>query len=78
MSLQSVTAQLFVWNAMLEELDFDHIEYFFQLDDTFEAITQILQWLHQLADSLNLGFSLFANGYLATQIVSPARFNVVI
>ncbi|KAK4003669.1 hypothetical protein OUZ56_005425 [Daphnia magna] len=24
------------------------------LDDTFEALNQILQWLHQLADSLNI------------------------
>ncbi|KZS00728.1 Uncharacterized protein APZ42_002865, partial [Daphnia magna] len=77
-SLQSVTAQLLEWNTKLEELDLDHFEYFFQLDDTFEALNQILQWLHQLADSLNIGFSLLANGHLAPQIVSPARFNAVI
>ncbi|KAK4009512.1 hypothetical protein OUZ56_018639 [Daphnia magna] len=41
------------------------------LDDTFEALNQILQWLHQLADSLNIEFSLLANGHLAPQIVSP-------
>ncbi|KAI9552645.1 hypothetical protein GHT06_020516 [Daphnia sinensis] len=41
-------------------------------------MNQILQWLHQLADSLNIGFSLLANGHLAPQIITPARFNAVI
>ncbi|KZR96212.1 Uncharacterized protein APZ42_009582, partial [Daphnia magna] len=67
-SLQSVTAQLLEWNTKLEELDLDHFEYFFQLDDTFEALNQILQWLQQLADSLNIGFSLLANGHLALKL----------
>ncbi|KAK4017506.1 hypothetical protein OUZ56_032919 [Daphnia magna] len=46
--------------------------------DTFEALNQILQWRHQLADSLNIGFCQLADGNLAPQIVSPARFNAVI
>ncbi|KAK4030882.1 hypothetical protein OUZ56_024269 [Daphnia magna] len=41
-------------------------------------MNQILLWLQQLADSLNVSFSLLANEYLAPQIVSPAKFNKVI
>ncbi|KZS10448.1 Uncharacterized protein APZ42_025092 [Daphnia magna] len=48
------------------------------LEDTFEALNQILQWRHQLADSLNIGFCQLADGNLAPKIVSPARFNAVI
>ncbi|KAK4017471.1 hypothetical protein OUZ56_032782 [Daphnia magna] len=77
-SLQGVTAQLLECNKKLEELDFDHFTRFFQLCDPFKALNQILQWLHQLADSLNLGISLLANGHLAPQIVSSARFNAVV
>ncbi|KZS10515.1 Uncharacterized protein APZ42_025007 [Daphnia magna] len=77
-SLQGVTAQLLECNKKLEELDFDHFTRFFQLCDPFKALNQILQWLHQLADSLILGISLLANGHLAPQIVSSARFNAVV
>ncbi|KAI9552205.1 hypothetical protein GHT06_022545 [Daphnia sinensis] len=62
----------------MEDLELSHFEYFFQLDETFEAMNQILQWLQQLADSLDVGFSLLANGHLAPQIISPAKFNKVI
>ncbi|KZS00327.1 Uncharacterized protein APZ42_003398, partial [Daphnia magna] len=58
--------------------DLNHFKYFFQLDETFEAMNQILQWLQQLADSLDVGFSLLANGHLAPQIISPTKFNKVI
>ncbi|KAK4009584.1 hypothetical protein OUZ56_018718 [Daphnia magna] len=62
----------------MEDLELSYFEYFFQLDETFEAMNQILQWLQQLADSLDVGFSLLANGHLAPQIISPAKFNKVI
>ncbi|KAK4017530.1 hypothetical protein OUZ56_032942 [Daphnia magna] len=62
----------------MEDLELSHFKYFFQLDETFEAMNQILQWLQQLADSLDVGFSLLANGHLAPQIISPTKFNKVI
>jgi hypothetical protein len=43
----------------------DHFEYFFQQNGKFKAINQILEWLHQIADRLKIGFSLLANGNLA-------------
>jgi hypothetical protein len=61
-----------------EELELDHFEYFFQQNDTFEAINQILEWLHKIAERLNIGLSLLANGNFAPQIVCPARFNAVV
>ena len=41
-------------------------------------MNQVLLWQQQLADSFNVGFSLLANGHLAPQIVSPAKFNEAI
>ncbi|KAK4037660.1 hypothetical protein OUZ56_029691 [Daphnia magna] len=38
-------------------------------------MNQILLLLQQLASSLEVGFSLLANGHLSPQNVSPARFN---
>ncbi|KAK4030918.1 hypothetical protein OUZ56_024304 [Daphnia magna] len=53
--------------ADMEERDLIHFEYFFQLDKTFEAMNQILLLLQQLASSLEVGFSLLANGHLSPQ-----------
>ncbi|KZS03130.1 Uncharacterized protein APZ42_034253 [Daphnia magna] len=64
--------------ADMEDLELNHFEYFSQLDETFEAMNQILLGLQQLADSLDIGFSLLADGHLAPHIVSPAKFNKVI
>ncbi|KZS10529.1 Uncharacterized protein APZ42_024984 [Daphnia magna] len=64
--------------ADMEDLELSHFEYFFQLDETFKAMNQILLWLQQLADSLDVGFSILANGHLSPQIISPAKFNKVI
>ncbi|KZS10183.1 Uncharacterized protein APZ42_025413 [Daphnia magna] len=64
--------------ADMEDVELSNFEYFFQLDETFEAMSQILLWLQQWADSLDVGFSLLADGHLAPQIISPAKFNKVI
>lgn len=48
----------------IENLEVNHFEYFFLLGETFEAIKQILL---QLADSLDVGLSLLANGHLDPQ-----------
>ena len=76
--LKNVTTNIMEKIADMEDLELSHFEYFFQLDETFEAMNQILLWLQQLADSLDVGFSLLANGHLAPQIVSPAKFNEAI
>ncbi|KZS05597.1 Uncharacterized protein APZ42_031179 [Daphnia magna] len=39
------------------------------------AMNQILPWLQQLADSLEVSFSLLANEHSAPKIISPAKFN---
>ncbi|KAK4045299.1 hypothetical protein OUZ56_032837 [Daphnia magna] len=39
----------------MEDLELNHFEYFSQLDETFEAMNQILLGLQQLADSLDVG-----------------------
>ncbi|KAK4013709.1 hypothetical protein OUZ56_026261 [Daphnia magna] len=76
--LKNVTTNIMEKIADMEDLELSHFEYFFQLDETFEAMNQILLWLQQLADSLDVGFSLLANGHLAPQIIAPAKFNKVV
>ncbi|KAK4006495.1 hypothetical protein OUZ56_011649 [Daphnia magna] len=73
--LRNATINIMEKITDMEDLELSHFEYFFQLDETFEAMNQILQWLQQLADSLDVGFSLLANGHLRPQIISPAKFN---
>ncbi|KZS01628.1 Uncharacterized protein APZ42_001660 [Daphnia magna] len=76
--LKNVTTNIMEKIPDMEDIELGHFEYFFQLDQTFEAMNQILLWLQQLADSLDVGFNLLANGHLAPQIISPAKFNEVI
>ncbi|KZS09707.1 Uncharacterized protein APZ42_026004 [Daphnia magna] len=62
----------------MEDPELNHFEYFFQLNETFEAMNKILLWLQQIADIFDISFSLLANWHLAPQIFSPAKFNKVI
>ncbi|KAK4024924.1 hypothetical protein OUZ56_010416 [Daphnia magna] len=64
--------------ADMEDPELNHFEYFFQLNETFEAMNKILLWLQQIADIFDISFSLLANWHLAPQIFSPAKFNKVI
>ncbi|KAK4003994.1 hypothetical protein OUZ56_005738 [Daphnia magna] len=62
--LKKVTTIIMEKIADMENVELSHFEYFLQLEETFEAMNQILLWVQQLADSLEVSLNFLANGHL--------------
>ncbi|KAI9553766.1 hypothetical protein GHT06_019029 [Daphnia sinensis] len=51
----------------------EYFDFFINLDTAFQSVEASLQWLRDLADALDEGLALLANGRLAPQIFPPAQ-----
>ena len=67
MALNAITKKLLTQ----QETIIEYFEYFAHLDSTFDSISAIILWLNQLANALDVGMDLLANGRLVPQIFSP-------
>ena len=56
----------------------EYFDFFINLDTAFESVEASLQWLRDLADALDEGLDLLANGRLAPQIFPPAQMALVL
>jgi hypothetical protein len=56
----------------------EYFDFFTNLDTAFESVEASLPWLRDLADALDEGLDLFANGRLAPQIFPPAQMALVL
>ena len=68
-TLQHVTTRLLTQT----NIQFNYFEYFTHLDTTFDTISNVLIWLHQLTDNLDIGLNILANGRLAPQLCPPTQ-----
>ncbi|EFX78035.1 hypothetical protein DAPPUDRAFT_105615 [Daphnia pulex] len=56
----------------------EYFDFFINIDTAFESVEASLQWLRDLADALDEGLALVANGRLAPQIFPPAQMASVL
>jgi hypothetical protein len=56
----------------------EYFDFFINLDTAFASVKASLQWLQDLADALDEGLDLLANGRLAPQIFPPAQMALVL
>ena len=52
--------------------------YFTHLSATFDAMETVLQWIHHLANDLDIGLGMLARGRLAPQIFPPIQLEIVL
>ena len=56
----------------------EYFDFFINLDTASESVEASLQWLRDLADALDEGLDLLANGRLTSEIFPPAQMALVL
>ncbi|KZR99932.1 Uncharacterized protein APZ42_004003, partial [Daphnia magna] len=77
-ALKTVTQEILNTMQQHEVAVWSYLQYLTHLDTAFDSISNVLLWLHQLADAFDVGLALFASGHLAPQIFPPAELAAVL
>ena len=77
-TLKLAMVKLFNTVMKSNEVNLEYFEYFTHLDSMLDTLGNVFLWLHQFADSFDVGLDMLANGRLAPQIFPPSQLATVL